>query len=498
MASLHQARAIDPPPEVSITQFAPELIGNIVSYLDLPDAASLRLTCRDLSAKVSKGSGEFTKIFHRKTITLKRDTLEKFVKVTTTPSLACLLRHCVIAGFLPRRRSDRRKKSTEEHHEEQRLLTQAFRNLKEHGVLRQLLTLRLELRPEETNPDQQDIFRSWQAVWHEAQRAFVMTWAALHESQLSVKDRFDVFYGFGCCSLSTDSFSILSRELPGTNVFESVKALTLRLSAPAKSPLNLLLSDGDYNGSPFPSVGYLNQVWHSENALRSLLQCLSSLPHLEVLALHWFDLGRFTTTKGPGTQELPTSPLQVLSNQARALPFQDSSSLHLRKCSLQGIFVSESLLLEFLRHVGPAELHLSRIYLVSGTYQSIFAYMTNVHSPIKKFRIENVFQGYDAIRRLLADDPSFCFSRLVRIEDPSLPEWVDMVGIIRRRSFGDISREGDKAKEAIVYSVRLKLRINVIESSTFGPLDPGSFDLIRLIKDEKWWRKQKQPDPDYD
>ncbi|KAI0839523.1 hypothetical protein F5Y06DRAFT_303209 [Hypoxylon sp. FL0890] len=452
-----------------------ELVEKVVGFLDYPDAASLRLASQEVCKRASRGP--FTFFYRHKTIKLTRSNLEEFVSHTSALGPACYVRHLTIAGVLPRSRSTRRGRTEPDHTRGlQRLLVQALSNLKEHSRFKDLISVRLKLVPEDITEIQQDFFRSWRAVWQEAQRTFKVTVAALHEAQLPVKDSFYVFEGVDGCSLSVDTFSSFPREIAMGSVFESLKTLKLRLSVPPKMP-TAFLSDPYYDKSPFPGVGYMTQAWHSDNALRSILRSLSHLPNLEDLEVHWYDMGGFTATDFPKIEELQTSHHELNSSmESRVFP-EIQRLLYLQKCTLRGIFVSDSSLIEFLKCVNPIELHLTDIRLLSGTYENIFTFITDNDSSIWSYYLDDLYE----------EDYGSKWPPLVHFSTQGKPKYPYRG--LRGVGPSTIERQSDLAKLPITWRCIApnfltndyeEWRDNKMEN--FGPLDPGKYDFVKLNK----------------
>ncbi|KAI1639380.1 hypothetical protein F4809DRAFT_638639 [Biscogniauxia mediterranea] len=159
-----------------------ELVECIVTLLDLRDIASLRLTSCSIESKASQG--HFAALFHRREFALNRSTLQKMVQMTSQGRPGCLLQHCTISGVVG---TDGTAGS--EFDEHVRLLTEAFRNLKQLSPRGGLASLRLDVDVRGRNP--RDVFwirdfRLWTDICTMALHTFNLTMKALNESQLPV------------------------------------------------------------------------------------------------------------------------------------------------------------------------------------------------------------------------------------------------------------------------------------------------------------------------
>ncbi|KAI1409886.1 hypothetical protein F5Y13DRAFT_203027 [Hypoxylon sp. FL1857] len=377
----------------NLDSLPPEVIHMVASYLSFDDVASLRSVNHNIGTKATRGC--FNKFFLRnKTIVLNRECLQQFISMTSTPTFALYLQNCTIVGVLHRNRDQRRAQpAKDEAHEVQQLLTQAFLNIRRFSQAAGISSLRITVAPGEIGPNQQDVYHSWRGAWYGAGRTFLITMAALHESRLPVTDTLDVFHSVVGCSLSTPVFSSLVREFSAGDLFTSLKSLKISLSAPPNLSWELSSAPG-HDVSPFPRTGYQTQAWYSDNALRSVLRFLSSMPALKDLDVHWYDMGQNTSASVFRTEDPQASHDEVNPDPTTSLVLPEAASPHpLNKLALRGIFVSESGLLEFIRRFSPTELILGNVHLVSGTFRSTFTYMTAEDSPVEDYDLDDLYEG---------------------------------------------------------------------------------------------------------
>jgi len=200
------------------------------------------------------------------------------------------------------------------------------------------------------------------------------------------------------------------------------------------------------------------QSRHSQRLLRDLLRVLHIMPQLESLAVHWYNLGE----KAPFAPPFESDPRLENSISPASVPC-------LKEYSLRGIHVSESDLLHFLEAVRPLAVTLTNIRLVSGTYASIFSYLTDPDIPVTIYDL---------------DDSSEQNTKLVHFEVPGNPNFKYIGSNVGPSS---IVRRGSQAKEAIPYRLPPGRAIGAGErncwlkakAEEFGPLD-GHYDFVGL------------------
>ncbi len=373
-----------------------ELVEYIVTFLELRDISSLRLTSGTLEDKASRGS--FIAFFTHKNVELTTRTLQDMVRVTNPDRrLGCFLQHCTIKGIARREGEMTTAVADEgptEHHRFQRLLTEAFRNLKQrYGPKKGLASLcfRVAARVEgaadgELSTTEPDQFRSWRAVWEAARRTFNVTMAALNESRLQVDEHLDVFGGLKGCSLACDAFLAAAQESAATHVFASLKRFTVSLSERPLPPKPELNYDESEEEEEVIVTKAQTQSGRSHLILQDIMRVLRTMPKLESLKLHWYDLG----VNGP-TSSVTSYATSWESNISSA------PTTGLRECSLQGIHVSESHLVQFLEAVHPTSLTLTDISLMSGTYDPIFKYLTDPDTPVTYTHLDDICLGFNLV-----------------------------------------------------------------------------------------------------
>jgi hypothetical protein len=292
------------------------------------------------------------------------------VRVTSQGRLGCLLQHCTITGIVRNETT-----AADEGTEHRRLLAKAFHNLKQCSPTGGLVSLCLRVAARIEGADREltepDDFRSWRAVWDTALRTFNVTTAALNKSQLPVDDHLDIFGSLRGCSLACDAFLTFAQEFASMHVFRSLKRLTVSLSVPLKA-----ITEHQFN-VVVTKIAAQAQSTHSNLILQGIMQLSHIMPELESLKIHWYNLG----------DSMSTSLVPSATRQESTV---SSASICLKECSLHGIYVSESHLLQFLEAVHPATLTLTDVRLVSGTYAPIFEYLTSPDSPFTYYHLDDL------------------------------------------------------------------------------------------------------------
>lgn len=401
-----------------------ELVENIVTNLDLRDVSSLRLTCREIGNKASQLS--FAALFVNQDVKLTTRALKDFVVITSQGQLGYLLQNLTLTGI-----ASNEPTTPEETAEHVRLLAAAFRNLKQRSPRRGLVSLTLGLaarvghRGQLAPPDDQRVKPAWRTVWDEAARTFRAVVAALGESQMSVGERLDVFGVVACCSLACDFFVASAGIFSSGPVFGSLRKLTLSLSPPYCA-LGLI---------GLPARVYKRALRrHCQQVFPAVMQLGHVTRELEFWDLHWFSLGIHTSTSN--VSDSPEEDSIVNS----------SSTVHVKNCSLRGVFTSEVDLLQFLQTARPEVLTLKDNHLITGKYTPIFDFISGQNSPIRSYHLEDLY-----------NDPSGARRPIVQFIVPESSEFL--------LSGGDkgptmLTRRASDAKEPIGFMLAKQFRFN--------------------------------------
>ncbi|KAI1441251.1 hypothetical protein F5Y02DRAFT_400283 [Annulohypoxylon stygium] len=344
-----------------------ELIGHIVTLIDLRDIVSLRLASRTVESKVSQQ--HLAKYFNYKHVEMAPAPLENLAYITSQGRLGCLLEHCTITGVAGSGMS--RTRNDDEHIH---LLARAFSNLKQRSPKGRLtsLSLRVDVRNRDSTSES-DSPSLRESIWATALRTFNVTIAALHASQLPVDEHLDIYGGVSRCSLPYDALLPLTQRFTSMPVFSSLKKLTVSLSSPFINP------EESTSDSAINTPEQFSQTVHGKLALRGLLDMSSIMPKLESLDVHWYNIIAYDTS---------TAPLDS------SVELSHSNFACLEICRLRGVYIFESDLLEFVKAVHPSALTMSDIRLTSGTYSSIFEYMALLDTPITYYHLDDLREGH--------------------------------------------------------------------------------------------------------
>jgi hypothetical protein len=429
-----------------------ELVEHIVTFLEFSDIASLRLTGRAMESKASYGS--FTAHFRHKDVELTTRTLQEMVRLTSQGRLGSRLQHCTITGIVTGIARNEATAADEVTEHLRSLLAEAFSNLKRCSPKGGLASLCLRVAARIESPDgelsEPNDFRNWRAVWDSALRTFDITMAALSESQLFVDEHLDIYGSLRGCSLECNAFLAFAQKSASKHVFGPLKKLTVSLSPPPKAGME------HQSEAAATETEAQAQGSNSNLILQGFMRVLHIMPKLESLDLHWCSLKNTASTPpvpSASRQENSTSP----------------ASPHLKECSLRGICVSESDLLHFLEAAHPATVTLTDVRLVSGTYASIFKYLTDPDSPVTCYYLDDIREGT---------------VNLAHFEVPGNPKFRYLRSDVGPSS---LTRQGGHVKEAIRYRLPPRRPLGSGErwrwlrskAQEFGPPD-GHYDFIKL------------------
>ncbi|KAI0550558.1 hypothetical protein F4679DRAFT_205872 [Xylaria curta] len=406
-----------------------ELVGYIATPLERRDVLSLRLTCRALESKIPHAQ-----LFARKHVELDQEALKNMVYMTSQGRVGTLLQHCTIYRLAEARDNtmtfdDERvhlltetRNNTPNFDEHVRLLTEAFINLKKYSPRTRLasVSLRVFKNDNTAGPGGPPV----EYIAAVAPQVFHIAIEALRASELSVDEHLDLFGGNWRCSLPSVVFLSINQRFASVPVFRTLKKLTLKLSS----------STFRNRGSSQSVLGTL--------LLQGLLDMTGIMPDLEDLDIHWYN----TSTGGPDVLSVNLSGQSHFS--------------HLKTCSLRGLYVPDSNLLEFLKAVRPVELTMTDISLAPGTWTSIFEYVTSSDSPVTYYHLDDLHES----------------RRLVHFDVPGESKF-PYLGVTMGPS--TLTRQANEVKEAIQYGITLKRPLGsgwkihwyASKMAQFGPLN---------------------------
>ncbi|KAI1455546.1 hypothetical protein F4805DRAFT_435908, partial [Annulohypoxylon moriforme] len=347
-----------------------EVVEQIVTLLDLQSIASLRLTCHNIKSKASQGC--FAKFFIKRDIKLTPRTLQDVLQLTSHDYFGGLLRDCTITGLAEIEMMTQSKID-----ENIRLLTEIFRNVKQHSQKGSLasLYLRVIIHPQILDDEMVEpkVSKSRKDIWATALRTFNTTMAALKCSEIPVDCHLNLFGGIQGCSLRYESFLSLSHTFCSSHVFSSLKKLTVSLSSsytdikPLRDGSNL---EGESFEPPEPDNMPTPRLFHG------ILEMSEIMPQLETLDLHWYKL-----------------TMRVITQFEAHLNSNLSTFACLKELTLRNVRASEANLLQFVKTLHPTSLTLRDVELVSGTYASLFEYMTSSDNPITSYYLDDIYEN---------------------------------------------------------------------------------------------------------
>ncbi|KAI0099594.1 hypothetical protein GGR51DRAFT_535127 [Nemania sp. FL0031] len=355
-----------------------EIVGLVAALLDFPDILTLRLTSRTIRAILSEKSTN-SRLFSQKQVYLTRASLTSMIQIMRPGSAACALQHCTITGFTGVTLTPNRVE------EYKQLLTAAFSNLKKYSTEGRLASLSLHvtrrgiqangktLDLEDDETSMLHVFALPKFTWETAIRTFNVTMAALQDSGLCVDDHLNIFDDVEACSLPYDALVSLNRQFASTTVFSSLKRLSVSLSSPYRDNV-----DGGALDSAIEDSRRSIQGTHGINALQGLLGMSTIMPSLKSLDVHWYNILHFASATQSETR------VQIKPQLAFT---------QLSRCRIRGIHTTESDILQFVKNIHPKSICLADVSLETGSYASIFDYITTPDSSVIHFYFDDLYEG---------------------------------------------------------------------------------------------------------
>ncbi|KAI0191050.1 hypothetical protein F4808DRAFT_476412 [Astrocystis sublimbata] len=331
----------------------PEILCLAAMHLDFQDILALRLASRTIRAIVSDTSIN-SRLFSRKQVYLKQDSLAALVEMTRPGRAGCALQHCTVTGLAG--------VAITECDEHINLLTTAFKNLKIHSTQGALVYLRLHVVATSSNVSSNEAPNSnppasTRAILRTAKETFNIAMAALHGSGLSVDEHLNIFHDTRGCSLAFDAWLSLDQQFTSLTAFGNLKRLDVSLS----SPFDDAIDDEDQEIDDIVYSIRPSQGIHGTSALYGLLKTSTIMPNLESLDLHWYNLQH----------------LAIAIQHDDVAHIQSQSVFkHLTSCCIQGVQTTGSDLLRFLKTLRPKTVTLTDISLKDGIYTPIFDFIT--------------------------------------------------------------------------------------------------------------------------
>ncbi|KAI0815446.1 hypothetical protein GGR55DRAFT_628904 [Xylaria sp. FL0064] len=344
-----------------------ELIAHIATYLEFQPVCSLRLASRTLAGKLSPAY--LPQFFAYKNVKFDHESLNEFVYMTYPGRAGCVLRHCTITVV-----EESRLVLT-------RLLNDAFTNLKQNSPRAGLVSLRVNA---ESLPKGTFYHLALEMLWRTAQQTFETTMTALRKCHLPVSEHLELRGSVQGCSLSyRDALFRITDLASATTVFGLLKKLTMSLSSMCITSVQI---PSAYDRSMY-GTAHVRQSVHGSSVIQGLLVMLASMPHLEELHIHSYNVGSlFSSLVEEGIMNLDNMNLDVTA------PL-DPAHLNLKACSLRGLYVAEEDLLRYLKAVRPTKLILADIRLIPRTWTPIFECLSSSTLPITYYHLDDLREG---------------------------------------------------------------------------------------------------------
>ncbi|KAL2426227.1 hypothetical protein ABEF95_002036 [Exophiala dermatitidis] len=399
-----------------------EVISEVVSFLDLESASNLRLTSREVAAKVASAPA-FLAYFHCKTISLVTVVqLRQFGPMTQPGRCGRAVRHLTLISCNSAR-------CTEWEIEAIELLRVAMENIMSSGKQGEgshsgspsqpFFSVTLTKRKQERPPES----KKWKNIWNGAAQAFRITAQALHRSKLPL-EALDVFGQPRWCSLDCGVFASSTNNLVTTSSMQhwQLKRLSLSLS-------HHVTEDREDEVAESLAAGRR----HAETFCDFVGLVCSSLEDLD---LRWYKAYRADTD----------ALTDALREEQRLFDRLATKRYHfpcLKTCVLRGFLTTGDPLFSFLKHC-PAltSLTLKEIHLGAGTFRPIFDHVVDT---VEYLHFEDLYE--DNWKMLYFDAPG----------KPNFP-----VGAPRRRP-NNITRVG--AAEVRSKPIRYMFRTGYILGS---------------------------------
>ncbi|KAI1357245.1 hypothetical protein F5Y08DRAFT_324748 [Xylaria arbuscula] len=298
-----------------------EVILQITAYLTIQSILNLRLTCRALSFQLSPHNN--ARFFLKKTLSIDKPSVDELAYMTEQGRPGCFMQHCTIISVA----------HDENYPANSQLLTNAFKNLGKNSS-----SSGLGSRSFGTPPYIPYITKT---------RLDGTTLQNNNEDLHDVAVRRSLPY--------SDVLPTPTGPAPWLSALTSLRHLTINLTSKS------LPSDQTSDTSTTRNEVNYDQSLHCTILLERTIQLLEIMPQIETLHLYWYNCG----IPGQPPIAVPQEPSPLVSE------------ISLQHCSIQGMYIPSDRLLAFLKSVRPAKLHMTDIYLISGSWIPIFEYLSS-------------------------------------------------------------------------------------------------------------------------
>lgn len=465
-----------------------EVVESIVVLLALSDICSLRQTSRNMAAKTTQS--HFKSYFLTKHVDITGSALQSFIDLTQSGSLGCLIQHVVLVGVVNntkllesildeesdleeegqgnRERKikaqqdldilEQRQTDYEQLHgsgTDVSLLSKAFVNIMGNSKTGKLHSLSLEVVVYREDAEKRlppAVRSSWRFIWRSAADTFNTAIRSLAASRLPI-EKLNIFNNSQLqrCSLDCSELGSIDVEDEGLAIsLASLKSLSVSVSDRvvfrSRSDAERSYDPAEDMDFEFEGARDLDDIRAEEQDERNFLglaKLLQISSQLEALELHQY---RLTSGWGYGV----VLHLERLLQRAAELNMPPN----LRRVELRGLHVRGQDLLTFIQRTGVRELIMVNVFMISGTFRSVFDICTSEAAGMEKLYFSKLAQG-NTHEPVYFDEPG------ISHDPPAVPG----------PSSSSLDRVGAEVRQQIIYGPMV--------GGLVRPSSPESHELAR-------------------
>ncbi|EGD95869.1 hypothetical protein TESG_03333 [Trichophyton tonsurans CBS 112818] len=341
-----------------------------------PDVCRLRLACKALSAKASQGY--FRQHFRRsQDVDLTSEALQAFTK--RVEARCGQLRNLNLIGIAPKPRpGDERGEARARRQNHISYLTQAFDTIAERQENHRLESLTLRVVIVHLDGARQLPAFNKCTRWYICRRVWVSavdTWQVALQALAASKLRIEKLTVFNdgsmeLCSLPCNM--LITVDLEDSRLVESLanlKSLSLSVCDRIFDPNRDIVEPGQKYEPSSPRD--FEAEAEDETNFTGVAKFIKLCSKLEELHFHYCRV--FNPAFNVHTGFHPAGILQRMA-ELESLP-------KLTKCTMRGIFATETDLLAFIKRTDASDLTLEHIILVKGTFRAIIDHCVGDHGP---------------------------------------------------------------------------------------------------------------------